>query len=135
MYEPVQSEMIVAAIKASIDDVNITIAEVGRRIGKGSSWLSSVLSRVRDGQTLTMESVRLMRPHLPSVEERLRAAGWYCPRVTARAGRPVPATRSTQHLRAVRTSLELRRSELDRQIDEISRQIEVLEDMSSGDGV
>jgi hypothetical protein len=127
MLEPIERERIEAAIKSAVKDAGINIAEAGRRVGKGSSWLSSVLQRVREGHTLTVETVRILRGELPTVEEHLTQAGWST--FGATKSRPIIATRSTEHLRLHRNALMRKRDEIDKEIREITAQIAELEEM------
>lgn len=127
MLEPIERERIEAAIKSAVKDAGINIAEAGRRVGKGASWLSSVLQRVREGHSLTVETVRTIRTELPTLEEHLKDAGWSAFGTTK--ARPVLATRSTEHLRLRRNQLMLQRDGIDQEIREITAQIAELEEM------
>lgn len=127
MLEPVERERIEAAIKSACNDAGINIAETGRQVGKGSSWLSSVLQRVREGHALTVETVRILRPVLKTLEDHLAQAGWSS--FGSRRVRPVIATRSTEHLRLHRNNLMRKRDELDKEIREVTAQIAELEEM------
>lgn len=132
MLDPIERERIEAAIKSAVKDAGINIAEAGRRVGKGASWLSSVLQRVREGHSLTVETVRILRTELGTIEEHLTAAGWSA--FGAVKSRPIIATRSTEHLRMHRNNLMRKRDELDKEIREITMQIAELEEMTKENG-
>lgn len=131
MLEPLEREKIEAAIKLALNDSNLSQAEMGRRIGKGASWVASVLQRVRDGHSLTVETVRVMRVELPSLEDHLRLAGWssFGP---IRRSRSVLPTRSSEHLRKYRSQLMLQRDDIDVKIREVTAQIAEIEEIARG---
>lgn len=126
MLEPLVREQYVAGIKAALDEAGLTMAEVGRLTGKGAHWVSGLMQRVKEGHNLTMESVRILRQHVPSLEQHLQAAGWSSAGPQAR-GRPAIVTRNSQILRMHRSKLMLQRDELDRQIIEVTAQIAEVE--------
>lgn len=126
MIEYSQRVKVEAAVKAAIRERGVSISELGRLLGKGSEWVGGVLHRIRDGQALTAESVRIMRTELPSLETLLREAGWWAGSSRPK-GHSVPATRSTEHLRLQMNQLLLKREEIDREISKVRDQIESLE--------
>ena len=127
MLDPIEREKIEAAIKAALADAKLSCAEAGRRLGKGASWVGSVLQRVRDGHSLTTDTVRTLRVEVPTLEEHLKSAGWTT--FGSVRNRPVLPTRSTEHLRKYRAQLMLQRDDLDKKIREVTGQIAELEEM------
>jgi transcriptional regulator with XRE-family HTH domain len=126
MLEPLVREQYVAAIKASLDAAGLTMSEAARRLGKSSSWVSSLVQRVREGHNPTVESVRTLRQEAPSLDEHLRAAGWTAGGPQTR-GRPAIVARNNQVLRQYRSRLMLQRDDLDRQIVAVTAQIAEVE--------
>lgn len=128
MIEPVQRERVEAALKSALVDRGVTASELGRQLGKGAHWVSSILHRIRDGQALTVESVRILRTQLPTLDTHLKAAGWWAGSSRS-TGHSIPATRSTEHLRMQMHQLLLKREELDSEIIKLREQIETLEEI------
>lgn len=121
MIEPVDRERLVAAIKAAVADTGETQSNISRLLGKKNTWVGSVLTQIRDGHSLTIRTVEILKQRLPTLVDHLRAAGWYGK--TEKKGRSVVATRSVEHLNMQWTQLVSQRDKLNGEILAIEQQI------------